>query len=207
MARRSTSITTGRTPRQRALPVSSHPRARPAAARGPIEAVDGPLRARLGAALFAAVLEDVPDAWLLPEPGAATPAAKRAALCRLPRRAPGRRVIIRGGGHRVHAMLSYDYAILRIVPSVEREEFVNAGVVLQCPESRVSRLPRPCGRAAAAGALAGARSRRDPPASGSLPQDLRGRRGRGTNRQAVAPRAIPVAGRAAQHYYPGVARA
>jgi hypothetical protein len=43
-----------------------------------IEAVDGPLRARLGAALFAALLEDVPDAWLLPEPGAATPAAKRA---------------------------------------------------------------------------------------------------------------------------------
>jgi hypothetical protein len=40
--------------------------------------VDGPLRARLGAALFAAVLEDIPDAWLLPEPGAATPAAKRA---------------------------------------------------------------------------------------------------------------------------------
>jgi hypothetical protein len=31
-------------------------------------------------------------------------------------------------------MLSYDYAILRIVPSVERDEFVNAGAVLQCPE-------------------------------------------------------------------------
>jgi hypothetical protein len=31
-------------------------------------------------------------------------------------------------------MLTYDYAVLRVVPSVEREEFVNAGVVLQCPE-------------------------------------------------------------------------
>ncbi len=31
-------------------------------------------------------------------------------------------------------MPSYDYAVLRIVPSLEREEFVNAGVVLQCPE-------------------------------------------------------------------------
>ncbi|MGA2736227.1 MAG: DUF3037 domain-containing protein [Bryobacteraceae bacterium] len=31
-------------------------------------------------------------------------------------------------------MLSYDYAILRIVPSVERDEFVNAGAVLQCQE-------------------------------------------------------------------------
>jgi len=31
-------------------------------------------------------------------------------------------------------MHSYDYAVLRIVPSVEREEFLNAGVVLQSPE-------------------------------------------------------------------------
>ncbi len=29
---------------------------------------------------------------------------------------------------------SYDYAVLRVAPSVEREEFVNAGVVLHCPE-------------------------------------------------------------------------
>jgi len=29
---------------------------------------------------------------------------------------------------------SFDYAIVRIVPRVEREEFVNAGVVLFCPE-------------------------------------------------------------------------
>jgi hypothetical protein len=34
----------------------------------------------------------------------------------------------------VRAMLSYDYAVLRVVPSVEREEFVNAGAVVQCPE-------------------------------------------------------------------------
>ena len=44
-----------------------------------IAAVDGALRARLSDALFTEVLEDVPDGWLLPEPGAATPAAKRAA--------------------------------------------------------------------------------------------------------------------------------
>jgi hypothetical protein len=34
----------------------------------------------------------------------------------------------------VRVALSYDYAVLRVVPSVEREEFVNAGVVLQCAE-------------------------------------------------------------------------
>ena len=37
---------------------------------------------------------------------------------------------------------SYDYAIVRVVPRVEREEFVNAGVILSCPsqdflESRI----------------------------------------------------------------------
>ena len=44
-----------------------------------IEAVDPALRARLSEALFSEILAEVPDAWLLPEPGAATPAAKRAA--------------------------------------------------------------------------------------------------------------------------------
>jgi Protein of unknown function (DUF3037) len=31
---------------------------------------------------------------------------------------------------------SFDYAVIRIVPSVEREEFFNAGVILFCPEQR-----------------------------------------------------------------------
>jgi Protein of unknown function (DUF3037) len=28
---------------------------------------------------------------------------------------------------------SYDYAIIRVVPRVEREEFVNVGVIVSCP--------------------------------------------------------------------------
>jgi hypothetical protein len=32
-------------------------------------------------------------------------------------------------------MHSYDYAMLRVVPCAEREEFVNAGVIVHCPES------------------------------------------------------------------------
>jgi hypothetical protein len=31
---------------------------------------------------------------------------------------------------------TYDYAIVRVVPRVEREEFVNVGVVLSCPAAR-----------------------------------------------------------------------
>ena len=31
---------------------------------------------------------------------------------------------------------SFDYAVLRVVPRVEREEFVNAGVIVFCPEQQ-----------------------------------------------------------------------
>jgi len=36
----------------------------------------------------------------------------------------------------VPAQCSYDYAIIRIVPFVEREEFINAGVILFCRTRR-----------------------------------------------------------------------
>jgi hypothetical protein len=34
----------------------------------------------------------------------------------------------------MHAPASFDYAILRVVPRVEREEFMNAGIVVFCLE-------------------------------------------------------------------------
>jgi hypothetical protein len=43
-----------------------------------IEEADSRLRPRLDEALFARVIEQIPDGWLLPEPGLATPAARRA---------------------------------------------------------------------------------------------------------------------------------
>jgi len=36
----------------------------------------------------------------------------------------------------MHAHASFDYALLRVVPRVERQEFINAGVVVYCPEKR-----------------------------------------------------------------------
>ncbi len=30
-------------------------------------------------------------------------------------------------------LFSFDYAVIRVVPRVEREEFINAGVILSCP--------------------------------------------------------------------------
>jgi len=37
----------------------------------------------------------------------------------------------------VPALSSFDYAVIRLVPRVEREEFINAGVILFCLEQRV----------------------------------------------------------------------
>ena len=31
------------------------------------------------------------------------------------------------------AHATYDYAVIRVVPRVEREEFVNVGVIVSCP--------------------------------------------------------------------------
>jgi hypothetical protein len=36
----------------------------------------------------------------------------------------------------VHEPASFDYAIIRVVPRVERQEFINAGVVVFCLEKR-----------------------------------------------------------------------
>jgi hypothetical protein len=33
----------------------------------------------------------------------------------------------------VHDHCSYDYAIVRVVPRVERQEFINIGVIVSCP--------------------------------------------------------------------------
>lgn len=36
----------------------------------------------------------------------------------------------------MHASASFDYALLRVVPRVERQEFINAGVLVYCAEKR-----------------------------------------------------------------------
>ena len=35
------------------------------------------------------------------------------------------------------ALRTYDYAVIRVVPRVERGEFVNAGIILSCDEERI----------------------------------------------------------------------
>lgn len=36
----------------------------------------------------------------------------------------------------MHERASFDYALLRVVPRVERQEFINAGVIVYCPQKR-----------------------------------------------------------------------
>ena len=37
----------------------------------------------------------------------------------------------------MHALRTYDYAVIRVVPRVERGEFVNAGIILSCDVERI----------------------------------------------------------------------
>jgi hypothetical protein len=39
----------------------------------------------------------------------------------------------------MHALHTYDYAVVRAVPRVERGEFVNAGIILSCDIERILR--------------------------------------------------------------------
>jgi hypothetical protein len=37
----------------------------------------------------------------------------------------------------MHALRTYDYAVVRVVPRVERGEFMNAGIILSCDVERI----------------------------------------------------------------------
>jgi hypothetical protein len=39
----------------------------------------------------------------------------------------------------MHALRTYDYAVVRVVPRVERGEFLNAGIILSCDVERILR--------------------------------------------------------------------
>ena len=77
------------------------------------------------------------------------------------------------------ATCSFDYAVVRIVPRVEREEFVNAGVIVFCRERDYLRAHVELDRERGAGALAGGGPRGHRGAPRGHPAHLRGRGGRG----------------------------
>ena len=86
----------------------------------------------LGREVFADVLAEVPDTWLEPVPGAERPGRRARGVRRLPHRPPRHPPVAPAGGGMTEQKLSYEYVVLRCVPRVDREEFVNVGVVLHC---------------------------------------------------------------------------
>ena len=104
-------------------------------------------------------------------------------------------------------LVTYDYAIVRVVPKVERAEFVNVGVIVSCPE-REFLLAQDRGRRAAAHvARSHARHPVGAGASRCHTDDLRWRRAGGADWPAIAARAFLLARRAAEHDHPDVADA
>ena len=108
---------------------------------GEVAGLDAELAATVTDAVLAEVVADVPDGWLAPVPGAATPDELRAAYVSFLR---ARRDGVGGGRPWLPGAASerrrndrhpYQYVVLRAVPRVDREEFVNVGVVLYCEES------------------------------------------------------------------------
>ena len=115
----------------------------------------------------AAIVALVPDAWLLPHPDVGDPDAQRAAYVRYLRLrvAARERWSSRSRSSGVPRE-PFEYAVLRVVPRVERGEGVNVGVVVFCRtlgylDARVV-LGAPLGRSLPSGAGAGPRRRGRP---------------------------------------------
>ena len=102
--------------------------------------------------------------------------------------------------------VTYDYAIVRVVPKVERGEFVNVGVIVSCPELDllVARIELDERRLMALDPTLDLESVRAHLAA--IPTICLGGEQAGRS-AAVAARAVLLAGRAAQHDHPDVADA
>ncbi len=99
--------------------------------------VDAEVTPRLDRDAVTAVVAEVPDAWLPPASGRRRPRPAAHGVRRLPAR-PARDPAVAarcGGGMTASTGHPYQYVVLRCVPRVDREEFLNVGVVLYAEES------------------------------------------------------------------------
>ena len=97
---------------------------------GSLPEADARLRPLLKPDVVAGIVELVPDSWLL---DAVQPAVMRAAYGRwLTERLAVSHVFVDEAENAPRA--SFEYTVLRVAPSVEREEFVNVGVLLFCQQ-------------------------------------------------------------------------
>ena len=102
---------------------------------------------------------------------------------------------------------SFDYAILRVVPRVERQEFINAGVIVFCLEKRylAARIHLDAERLKALWPEADVALVKEH--LEAIPRICDGRSRRRTHRAALAAGAISLDHLAAQHHHSAVAGA
>ena len=160
------------------------------------------LRPLLTPELIQAIVALIPDSWLMTSrrsPTATSIARPMSATCSAawPNRAPlSRRPWMR-------APSSFDYAIVRVVPRVERGEFVNAGVIAVLPHTPLPGRADRARRASPAGCSRHSSTSTEVRAtSARYPADLRRRATGRADRRAAAGRSLPLAGRAAQRHDP-----
>ena len=125
----------------------------------------------------------------------------------LPARPPRRAAAVSRGGARVPAEHTYDYAIVRVVPRVERgraDQRRRHPVVRRCGFPRCAHRGR-CARLLALDPTLDLEAMRANLAT--IPAVCRGRRGSRTDRRAAAARALSLARLAAQHDHSDVAGA
>ena len=101
---------------------------------------------------------------------------------------------------------AFQYAIVRVLPRIERGECLNVGVVLLCRPRRFLGARIALDEARLAGLRAGPRSGDHPAAPRRHRADRRRRPDGRADRPARAGRAVPLAGRAVEHDHPGVGR-
>ena len=156
---------------------------------------------RLSGSLFRRLADVLPDVWLPEDAHLGGARAQRHAYVewlgrgwRTPscsRRRPT-----------VPAPCAFDYALVRVVPRVERGEFLNAGVIVWClaQDYLAARVALDLSRLRALESDGGRRGDLRAPRRGAA--DLRRRSVGGPGRAAAAEGALPLAGGAAEHGHP-----
>ena len=167
-----------------------------------LDAADAAMTARITPALIQEVVALVPDAWLASDKAFASAELAREAYVQHLSRPSCRRHAHFSRRPSVHAQCSYDYAVIRVVPRVERQEFINAGVILWCQEQDVleARIELDEARLRMLDGVGRSRCRAAAPCE--LLDHLRGRERRRTDRQTSQTRALRLAGSSAKHDHP-----
>ena len=144
-----------------------------------------PGRAPHAGACSPGIVALVPDAWL-DRPTPRSPRRRRGAppiVDYLHARLAAPRALCRGGAT-CRDPSTYDYAVIRVVPRVEREEFINVGVIVSCParDFLEARIEFDAARVRALDPTLDLDAIRAHLAT--IPRDLRGRRRRRSHRPA-----------------------